>query len=634
MKEHEYQKIGLKAGLEIHQQLNTKTKLFCSSTTELRDTKDALYDFYRYLRPSKSEMGEIDRAALEEGAGTRRFTYKAYSNTCLVENDDEPPMELNLEALKIALQIALLLRMQPFDEIHTMRKLVIDGSTTSGFQRTALLASDGSVSLGNATVRVETLSIEEEAAQIVAKDVYSLDRLGIPLVEIGTAPDITTPKMAKELALTIGTILRACNVKRGIGTIRQDINISIAGGARVEIKGVQALELIEEIVRLEVMRQMNLLKVKDELAHRQTDAERPVEVTSLFTRTNSKILQKQHVWSVLLHGFAGLLGREIQPGRRLGSELADRAKKRGVAGIFHTDELPHYGITQREVDELLAFLGAGQHDAAVIVAHDHAKTCLEALYAVIERAREATTGVPEETRRALQNGCSEYMRPLPGAARMYPETDVSPIVLAKPLISELEQHLPEQLSDKARRYKNDYLLNDELARRIAWSENSQLFEDIMALRLSFGDSISQDEGKDFATLAATTVEGTFSELRRDHVPVERLMREHVLDAFRLVITKSISKEGIPDVLRTLAQCPTKTASEAAEELGFVMLSADELERIIDDVVHSRLDFVKAKGSGAVGPLMGLVMKQTRGKADGRLVNEMLQARILSLLEQR
>ncbi|MGZ4921796.1 MAG: Glu-tRNA(Gln) amidotransferase subunit GatE [Halobacteriota archaeon] len=632
MKEHDYHRIGLKAGLEIHQQLNTKTKLFCSSITELRDTKDALYDFYRYLRPSKSEMGEIDRAALEEGAGTRRFIYKAYSTTCLVENDDEPPLELNHEALMIALQIALLLHMQPFDQIHTMRKLVIDGSTTSGFQRTALLASDGYVSLGNATVRIDTLSIEEEAAQIVAKDAYSLDRLGIPLVEIGTAPDITTPRMAKELALAIGTILRACNVKRGIGTIRQDINISISGGARVEIKGVQALELIEEIVRLEVMRQLNLLKVRDELAHRRVDPGRPVEVTSLFSRTQSKILHKQRVWAVILPGFAGLLGRELQPGRRLGSELADRARKKGVAGIFHTDELPRYGITQGEVEELLELLGADANDAAVIVAHDHAKICLDALYAVIERAREATIGVPEETRRALQNGCSEYMRPLPGAARMYPETDVSPITLAKPFITTLKQHLPERLGDRARRYKSDYFLNDELARQIAWSENSELFESIMALWHSHEGSISQKERKDIATLAAKTLEGTLAELKRDHVPIERLTREHILDVFRLVITKSISKEGVPDVIRELAQCPTKTATEAAEELGFVMLSEDELAMLIDDIVRSRIEFVKAKGTGAVGPLMGLVMKQARGKADGRLVSEMLQARILSLID--
>ena len=631
MKDHEYKKVGLKAGVEIHQQLNTASKLFCSSPTELRDTKDAAYEFYRYLRPSKSELGEIDRAAIEEGIGTRRFAYKAYASTGLVENDDEPPMEMNLEALKVALQIALLLQMRPFEQIHTMRKLVIDGSNTSGFQRTALLAVDGQVSLRSGPVRIDTLSVEEEAAQIVDKDVYSLDRLGIPLVEIGTAPDLRTPKMVKELALTIGTILRACRVKRGIGTIRQDINISVAGGARVEIKGVQALDLIEDIVRLEVKRQLNLLEVREELQARGARVGNPVEVTSIFSRTGSNILKKKHVWGVLLSGFAGLVGKEIQPGRRLGSEFADRAKKRGVAGIFHTDELPRYGITEQETRALLQFLEAEEGDAAVILANESAKTCVEAISAVIERARESTEGVPEETRRALDEGCSEYLRPLPGAARMYPETDISPISLPKALIDRIKQRLPEKLEDRTQRYKRDFLLNDELAQQIARSENNQLFEQVMDLWRGQDGIIAKDEAKDAATLVVRTLEGAIAGLKRDGAPVDRLTREHILDVFRLVRSKAISKEGVPEVLRSLAECETKTADDAAEELGFTMLSERELQAIVDDVVQSQLDFIKEKGVGAVGPLMGVVMKQVRGKADGRIVSEVLQAKVLSVL---
>ena len=632
MKERDYKKVGLKAGLEIHQQLNTTSKLFCSSPTELRDTKDASYEFHRYLRPSKSEMGETDRAAIEEGIGTRRFTYKAYESTCLVENDDEPPLEMNLEGLKIALQIALLLQMQPFEQAHTMRKLVIDGSNTSGFQRTALLAADGYVSLGSGSVRIDTLSIEEEAAQIVDKDVYSLDRLGIPLVEIGTAPDVTTPKMARELALAIGTILRACKVKRGIGTIRQDINISIGGGARVEIKGVQALDLIEDIVHLEVTRQLNLLKIRDELQERGACVEKPVEVSSIFAHTASNVLKKKHVWGLLLPGFAGLVGMDIQPDRRLGSEFADHAKKRGVAGIFHTDELPRYGITSRETKTLLRFLKAEESDAVVILADENVKKCVNAISAVMGRAKAATEGVPEETRRALTNGCSEYMRPLPGAARMYPETDVSPIALPAALIDRIKAHLPERLDNRMRRYKQDFLLNDELARQIAWSENSQLFEHVMRLWAGLGGSPGRDEIKDFATFVVRTLEGTIAELKRDNVPVDRLTRENTLDVFTLVSSKTISKEGVPEILRCLAECPTKAANDAAAELGFVMLSERELQTIVDAVVQSRLEFVKAKGVGAVGPLMGVVMKQVRGKADGKLVNEVLHAKILSVLQ--
>jgi glutamyl-tRNA(Gln) amidotransferase subunit E len=632
VKEHDYKKVGLKAGLEIHQQLNTTSKLFCSSPTELRDTKDASYEFYRYLRPSKSEMGEIDRAAIEEGIGTRRFTYKAYESTCLVENDDEPPLEMNLEALKIALQIALLLQMQPFEQAHTMRKLVIDGSNTSGFQRTALLAAGGYISLSSGSVQIDTLSIEEEAAQIVDKDVYSIDRLGIPLVEIGTAPDVATPKMARELALAIGTILRACKVKRGIGTIRQDINISIAGGARVEIKGVQALDLIENIVRLEVTRQLSLLKIRDELQERGAGVGKPVEVSSIFAHTASNVLEKKHVWGLLLRCFAGLVGKDIQPGRRLGSEFADHAKKRGVTGIFHTDELPRYGITSRETEALLRFLKAEESDAVVILADENVKKCVEAMYAVMDRAKAATEGVPEETRRALSNGCSEYMRPLPGAARLYPETDVSPIAVPTALIDRIKAHLPERLDDRMHRYRQEFLLNEELARQIAWSENSQLFEQVMRLWAGPDGSYGRDEVKDAATFVVRTLEGTIAELKRDDVPVDRLTRESILDVFRLVNFKTISKEGVPEILRSLAECPTKAPSDVAAELGFVMLSKPELQAIVDDVVQSRLEFVKAKGVSAVGPLMGVVMKQVRGKADGKLVNEVLRAKIGSVLQ--
>ena len=633
MKEHDYKAVGLRAGLEIHQQLNTSSKLFCRSPTDLQDTKNASYEFYRYLRPSKSEMGEIDRAALEEGVGTRLFTYKAYDSTCLVENDDEPPLEMNFEALKIALQIALLLHMCPFDQIHTMRKLVIDGSNTSGFQRTALVASDGYVTVGSGTVQIDTLSVEEEAAQIVDKDVYSLDRLGIPLVEIGTAPDITTPKMAREVALAIGTILRACKVKRGIGTIRQDINISIDGGARVEIKGVQALDLIEKIVRFEVARQINLLHVKDELQKRGARVDKPIEASSIFVNTAAHVLKRKHVWGVKLPRFAGILDKEIQPGRRLASELADHAKKRGVGGIFHTDELPGHGITVRETQALLRFFNAEASDTVVVLAHENVKTCVDAIYAVAERAEATILGIPEETRRALNPGTSEYMRPLPGAARMYPETDVSPIVVPTPLINRVRAHLPERLDDRMRRYQRDFRLNAELARQIAWSENSQLFEQAMGLWVA-DDGFDEREIKDAATFAVRTLEGTIAELKRDDVSVDKLTRQNLLDVFKLVSTRTVSKEGVPEILRCLAECPTKAANDAATELGLVMLNERELQTIVNDVVESRLDFIKAKGQGALGPLMGVVMKQVRGKADGKLVNEVLHAKIASVLGER
>jgi len=215
---------------------------------------------------------------------------------------------------------------------------------------------------------------------------------------------------------------------------------------------------------------------------------------------------------------------------------------------------------------------------------------------------------------------------------MYPETDVSPISLPKEVIERVKLHLPEKLEDRTKRYKRDFFLNDELAHQIARSDNYEFFEQAMSLWQEKENGIAKDEMKDAATLVVRTLEGVIAELKRDGVAVDRLKRKHILDVFKLVRNRTISKEGAPEVLRLLAEGETKTADEAAIELGFIMLSERELKAIVEDVVHSRLDLIKERGIGAIAPLMGVVMKQVRGKADGRLVNDMLRAKILSILK--
>lgn len=295
--EFDYRTLGLVCGIEIHQQLDSATKLFCGCPTKLREVGDSDFEFFRYLRPARSELGEIDRAALEEVLVSRKFIYKSYNTTCLVEADEEPPREINPEALEISLIIARLLRMRIVDEVQTMRKTVIDGSNTSGFQRTAYIASDGYIETSSGRVGIGILCLEEEAARIIDDRgdelVYSLDRLGIPLVEIGTAPDIVSPAHARESAQILGMILRSTGrVKRGLGTIRQDVNVSIKGGARVEVKGVQDLNLIDKIVELEVQRQFRLLEIRDELQRRKASADgRVTDVTQIFGSTGSKVVK-------------------------------------------------------------------------------------------------------------------------------------------------------------------------------------------------------------------------------------------------------------------------------------------------------------------------------------------------------
>ena len=616
--EYDHEELGLVAGLEIHQQLDTATKLFCDSPTVERDPAEADRELTRQLHPTKSELGELDRAAVEESRVDREFTYLAYDTTCLVEEDDEPPRRVDDEALSVALQIADLLDVSVVDQAHVMRKLVIDGSNTSGFQRSILLGQGGAIETAYGTVSIEDLMLEEESAKRVEETedgvVYSLDRLGVPLVEIGTGPDIRSPEEAKAAAERIGMLLRSTGaVKRGLGTIRQDVNVSIAEGARVEVKGVQDLQGIEDIVRGEVRRQAELLAIRDELRERDAAVGDPRDVTERFVDTDSGVIRGAidsggTVTAVPLYGFDGLVGNEIQPDRRLGTELSDHAKRHGAGGVFHTDELPAYGVTEAEVATLREAVGADESDAVAIVAADP-ETAEIAIDAVAERATAAIEGVPEETRGANEDGTTRYLRPLPGAARMYPETDVPPV---EPDPSDVDR--PELLDEKTDRYVESFGLDPGLAEQVAFGRRFPLFETAV------------DRGID-PTFAATTLESTTTEIRREGVPVDELTDDDFLDLFALVESGDLAKEGVPEVLTTLAENPGLSAVEAVEEAGLSGVSESEVREAVIEVVERNAEQVAEEGMGAFSGLMGEAMGALRGKADGEVVSEVLREEI-------
>ena len=604
----DYGKVGLKAGIEIHQQLNTPHKLFCNCPTRLRKFDEHDKEFFRYLRATESELGEIDAAAKEEMKHERMFCYYGYDTTCLVEYDEEPPAPLNPEALELACIIARLFGMTPIEQIHTMRKLVIDGSNTSGFQRTALIAVDGTLPNGGI---IETICLEEEAAQRVEGDTFSLDRLGIPLVEITTSPCMKTPEEVREIAGYLGMVLRSTGrVKRGLGTIRQDINISISEGARVEIKGVQELDLIAEVVQREVLRQKKLVEIRNVLLKRgATVVTEPADVTGIFAATSSTILKKARcILAVRLPGFAGLVGEEIQPGRRLGSEFSDYAKKCGVGGIFHTDELPAYGITSEEVNRLRMHLSAGSSECIVLVAADRQKAHCAALQ-VVRRAETALRGVPEETRKMLEGGSTSYMRPLPGAARMYPETDVFPVRVDPIWYADLA--VPELLVDKAERFVNELHLDPALASQLATSEQVFLFERAVSEGIT-------------PSLAARTLLSSIKELARAGSDTSCLSDDDILMVLRAVEDGGAAKEAVPAILEKVVA--GTSVSRAVAECA-PAISSDRLEEIVRIVVHERRDFIREKGMGALGPLMGVVMAEVRGSVDGRVVSQVLKEEI-------
>jgi len=632
----DYQKAGVKVGLEIHQQLDTRSKLFCDCPTVLREDPPD-FTFLRRLRPTQSELGEVDPAALFEFKKGRLMVYEGYDDTvCLVEQDEEPPHPLDSEAVDVALEVALLLEAQPVDEIQVMRKIVIDGSNTTGFQRTCVVAFGGAIKVGDRTIPIQTICLEEDAARKMGEEgnrtYWRLDRLGIPLIEIATAPVLHTPEEAQAAALRIGQLLRVTGkVKRGLGTIRQDINVSVKGGAVIEIKGVQKLNLLGKVVAYEVQRQLELLEIRRELRRRGVRVNQIRhqihDVTDLFRKSSSRVVKGAlkrggGVYALILPGFAGLVGREIQPGRRLGSEMADYARFwGGVKGLFHTDELPGYGITAQEVETLRSQLGAGAQDAVVLVAAKR-EEAEAALRAVADRARWALKGVPPETRGPLPDGTTRYARPRPGAARMYPETDVSPVPVTEERLERIRKQLPERPEEKLDKFRRVFGLSEELAKAMIGSLRIDLFERI---------ATSHPE---LAVVAASTLESTWRSLEREGVAVDEVPEEQVILLFDKLAEGAFAKEAIPQLLSWLAEHPRHTVEEAVERLGLGHLSRSQLEAIVEEIVEANRKLVEERRERALGPLMGDVMKRVRGRADGKLVSEILKAYIHRLLNQQ
>jgi len=624
-----YSKIGLKAGLEIHQQLDTKEKLFCSCEPNLFK-EDPEFNFLRRLRPAQSELGQVDSAALFEFQKETKILYEANNDTsCLVEMDEEPPHDLNREAVEITVLASLMMNMKPVDEVHVMRKTVIDGSNTTGFQRTCVVALNGEIDIKGKKVAISQVSLEEDAARKMGKEGqllrYRIDRLGIPLIEVTTAPVIYSPEEGQETAAAIGRILRATRrVRRGLGTIRQDVNVSIRDGALIEIKGVQELELVSQVIENEVQRQLSLLQIREELKKlgvKEADiTEDFVDVTKVFKNTKCKVIAKaikndNPVLAVKLHGFAGLLKKELAAGMRLGSELAGMARFWGrVGGIFHTDEMPAYGVTEEELTQLARILKKEPQDAIVFVA-DIPENAADALKAVVERARVALRGVPEETRSANPDGTTKYMRPRPGAARMYPETDVPPIQLTKEYLDELAGRLPELPEQIMKRLMTEYKLNRKLAKQILDSEYLELFECLA------------EETKVSETVIAVALTETLKALERDGVNVEALSDEQFREMFRLIGSGKTVKESIPEILTWLAENEDATVKDALESLGLSMMPRKELEELVNDVIDKNSEFIELRGKNAFGSLMGIIMKKARGRVKAKLVNEMLKSKL-------
>ena len=594
----DYKALGLKTGLEIHIQLNTRRKLFCHCPPVLRDDEPH-FRLERRLHISVSELGAVDPAVVWEVRKRRKYIYEGYRNTtCLVELDEEPPHTPDEEALTTAVAVAKMFNAKLFDEIYVMRKTVVDGSNVSGFQRTMLVAYGGRAKILGYDIGVETIALEEDAARKMGEEgkavVYRLDRLGIPLIEIATEPMTYTPQQVEEVAWIIGYSVKITGrAKRGVGTVRQDVNVSIAGGAKTEIKGVPDLSLIPKVIEYEATRQLSLLKIAEELKRRGVEkVELSIaDVTQAFANTKSKLVRRVldaggKVVAVKAPGFHKLLGAEVQPGRRFGTELADYVRAwTELGGLLHSDELPGYGITADEVRDVEARVGVNSFILLMGVDEGELE---EAARVVVERLNAAPRGVPEETRAANPDGTTRFLRPRPGAARMYPETDLPPVRITFEILKKAEEVAKVTLEGKLKELTSRGLSRD-LALQLVKSPHLEKFEDYLQ---RFKEVPPQQ--------IAAVLLNISKALAREGVEITDEKVESVLDALN---RKVITKEAVEEVLRNMK--PGESAEETAKRLGLLRMSYDEVKRIVAEVA-AQVGKEKAVGE---------VMRRYRGKVD-------------------
>lgn len=649
--------LGFMCGIEVHQQLATG-KLHSRQKGELYDVSiDTLpEDWPRYSRrltPARGEGGKIDVAAKFEAKRNRSFVYVMSPNSGLIELDERPPLPHDKDAMDISLTVSAMLNAKPLDLMQTMRKTVVDGSNTTGFQRTTLISRDGILEVEGGDVRIDVLCLEEDSArkldtitkQESVEVIYNLDRLGLPLIEIATAPDIKSPSHAKDTAIALGRTLRDTRrVRRGLGSIRQDLNVSIACGDRVEIKGCQDLSWIPRIIELEMARQLHFYRLANELRsemglpilpNNRDDDDSEIEqsvaqevskkltlnikdVSEIFSSCESKMVSSSLdsggvMLALVLPGLAGKIGTKVLDSQgsqmpRLGRELAGAAKLAGVKGIFHSDELPAYGITQDYVDVVRENLSLNKQDAFLLCCAPKWQAEL-ALESSLNRARMAWHRSPKEVRNVVikkgapEDGTTSPMRPLPGGARMYPETDIPNFELTESKWKEVLDNLPMSQAERKSRLESEEISADQAKQLLSKQLDDLYFEFKADLPAKAWASILMDN--------------------------EEQNPQFLADVLQTKEQGFVSRDGMNTLISEFSNKTYSMESMAAwaEENGLKPADASDLESVVKSVVESRLDFVKERGMGAMGPLMGLVMKEAKG-ADGKQVSDLLRKQIM------
>ena len=626
MTPEDYAAIGLKCGLEVHQQLLTDTKTFCRCPAgRYSDDYDA--EILRHMRPTLSELGEYDGTALMEKKTRKNIYYRLNHETvCTYEFDDTPPFFMSDQALDIALEIGLLLRLNMVSELHIARKQYLDGSIPTGFQRTTIVGVSGWLPYKDRRIHVRQLGLEEDSCREVSDighdRVYITDRLGMPLIEVVTEPEMFTPQECAEVCEVIRMLCRSTHkVRRGYGATRQDVNVSVRGGTRIEIKGVPQITRIPRLIYNEARRQCALLEIRDELARRGVTPESfessDHDVTGLMTKAqyepiHSALERGLRIRCVTLKGFAGLLNTVTQEHTTFATEFSDR-----VRVIACLTELPNLvqsdtaaeTLAARDWKQLRRKTRAGESDAMLLVWGDE-QDARCACEEIANRAREAAAGVPSDTRQAHKDNTTGFERVLPGPERMYPDTDLPPIEIKAERLERIAAQLPPYVWEREARYLA-MKLPAETVRPLCVSPRADLF-----------DRIVDDLGVN-PVFTAVVLFQRLKAMRRAGLQVEYLNDEDLYEVFTAHAQGRLAREGVPAVIEQMLRVPPpqETAAERVastlDYMGITPITDDELPPAIA-AAHGRLSKTRFPTRTQTSRyLTGQLMKKLIGRVEGR-----------------
>ncbi|MFB5614330.1 MAG: Glu-tRNA(Gln) amidotransferase subunit GatE, partial [Candidatus Nitrosomaritimum yanchengensis] len=491
----------------------------------------------------------------------------------------------------------------------------------------------GFIEVEGKKIGVQSICLEEDAAKLIGDQgsirEYSLDRLGVPLVEIALEPVEGKPSQIKKIALSLGKLLRSTKkVTRGIGSIRQDVNVSVKdGGAVVEVKGVQQLDQLEKIVEFEAKRQYGLIKIAEKLKKSKFEEitkDSVREITDDWKSCKSKIIQKalkdnSIIKALKIPDFAGMFGYSPYEGIRLGKEIGQLVKFYGIGGVFHSDELPNYGIEEKDIEIVKNLLKINENDAFLIIAAPAVKIDL-AIESIINRINFANKGVPAETRLATPNGDTVFLRPRPGASRMYPETDVPPIIVTKKELEVAESNIPKSWDESLKELQEKYNLNFQLAEQVFDSKYIDLFE-----KISSKTQINP-------TFVASILCSSITNLERNGLNSKLLTNEEIEKTFEYLQNGKITKESIEIIFENIMEGKSNSLDEAIKNTSIETLDEAKLEEIIEKITNENKGIIENQKERAIGPLMGIAMKNLRGKASGEMINKLLLKNIRKILD--